>query len=284
MSEQRIGTRDPSPTSRDFAAKYPGVDFHAMVEAATIGITEVEPGTGRVFYANEAFHRLTGYSREDFANGMISFVELTHPDDRAANVALHKEFLKGGLTRYCLKKRYLRKDGSIVHVRVTASNLRRLKNGSWRSIGIVEDLSGEQARHSSSHPIASAVEEPNASRLAKGTVKIVEELTRTNPDRTLDVASVARVAGLSQRVLYGRFKVLGLKPAQYVKRIRLERARSQLQAGSRETTVTAVAVSNGFSNLGHFASDYRRAFGERPSDTLARARALKLNARIIANA
>lgn len=248
-----------------------------MVEAATIGITEVEPGTGRVFYANEAFRRMTGYSADDFANGMISFVELTHPDDRAANVALHQEFLKGGLTRYCLKKRYFRKDGSIVHVRVTALNLRRLKNGSWRSIGIIEDLSGEQARHSSSDSAFAAVEEPNASRLAKGTVKLVEELTRSNPDRTLDVASVARAAGLSPRVLYGRFKVLGLKPAQYAKRIRLEQARSQLQAASQDTTVTAVAVCNGFSNLGHFASDYRRVFGERPSDTLARARELRRN-------
>jgi transcriptional regulator GlxA family with amidase domain len=39
-----------------------------------------------------------------------------------------------------------------------------------------------------------------------------------------------------------------------------------------DTTVTAVAFACGFSNLGHFASDYRKLVGERPSETLQRAR------------
>ena len=34
------------------------------------------------------------------------------------------------------------------------------------------------------------------------------------------------------------------------------------------TSVTEVAYSCGFSNLGHFAKDYGRHFGELPSETL----------------
>jgi len=40
------------------------------------------------------------------------------------------------------------------------------------------------------------------------------------------------------------------------------------------TTVTGVAFACGFSNLGHFANDYRATFGELPSDTLRRAHAI----------
>jgi AraC-like DNA-binding protein len=51
---------------------------------------------------------------------------------------------------------------------------------------------------------------------------------------------------------------------------RLEAARSMLAAGAA-STVTDAAVRCGFSHLGRFSITYRRAFGESPSDTLARA-------------
>jgi transcriptional regulator GlxA family with amidase domain len=43
-----------------------------------------------------------------------------------------------------------------------------------------------------------------------------------------------------------------------------------LASGDPEASVTAVAFVCGFSNLGHFARDYRETFDERPSETLAR--------------
>jgi transcriptional regulator GlxA family with amidase domain len=46
-----------------------------------------------------------------------------------------------------------------------------------------------------------------------------------------------------------------------------------LLAADRTATVVAVAFACGFSNPGHFARDYRQAFGELPSATLAGARA-----------
>jgi transcriptional regulator GlxA family with amidase domain len=35
-------------------------------------------------------------------------------------------------------------------------------------------------------------------------------------------------------------------------------------------SVTQIAVECGFGNLGHFAGDYLKRFGERPSETLKR--------------
>jgi AraC-like DNA-binding protein len=57
---------------------------------------------------------------------------------------------------------------------------------------------------------------------------------------------------------------------QYVKRLRLEKARRLLIAADTKQSVTAVAFACGFLNLGHFARDYRNQYGELPSQTLLR--------------
>lgn len=277
MSEQHPNKRK-LPASlgcepRDVAAC--SVDFHSMVEAAPIGVTEIEPGTGRVLYANEAFRRMTGYSEHEFEDGKISFVELTHPDDHAQNIALHRQFLRGDILRYSMEKRYVRKDGAIFPVRVTASNLRRVSDGVWRSIGIVEDLSRERSRPVGTSVVACG-SEVNIAPSIRRSARLIEELARAHPGDPLDIASVARAAGVSERAIYNRFKALGCTPSQYWKNLRLENARSQFQAASETTSVTGIAFANGFSNLGHFARDYRLAFGELPRDTLMRARELML--------
>jgi AraC-like DNA-binding protein len=45
-----------------------------------------------------------------------------------------------------------------------------------------------------------------------------------------------------------------------------------LQRADRSTTVLGIALKCNFQNQGHFARDYRLAFGERPSDTMELAR------------
>ena len=57
----------------------------------------------------------------------------------------------------------------------------------------------------------------------------------------------------------------------FARMVRLRHARERLSAPDPETSVTTVAFACGFGNLGHFARDYREAFGERPSVTLSRA-------------
>ena len=57
----------------------------------------------------------------------------------------------------------------------------------------------------------------------------------------------------------------------FARMVRLRHAREMLASGDPEASVTSVAFICGFGNLGHFARDYRAIFGERPSETLARA-------------
>jgi AraC-like DNA-binding protein len=52
----------------------------------------------------------------------------------------------------------------------------------------------------------------------------------------------------------------------------LERARERLQSAEPTDTVTTIALECGFAHLGRFPTTYRTAFGELPTETLARAR------------
>jgi len=85
------------------------------------------------------------------------------------------------------------------------------------------------------------------------------------------VVDVCAHTGVSERTLQYAFqRELQLSPLAYMRIVRLNRARAQLLAAApSETTVTDIATAWGFFHLGKFSQDYRRMFGERPSETLA---------------
>jgi AraC-like DNA-binding protein len=96
---------------------------------------------------------------------------------------------------------------------------------------------------------------------------------RAHLNGPVDLDTLATIAGVRPRTLEAHFKqFLGTTPLGWVRSARLARARQELLNASPQTTVTHAALSSGFSELGRFAAEYRRAFGEQPSQTLRRAR------------
>jgi AraC-like DNA-binding protein len=92
-------------------------------------------------------------------------------------------------------------------------------------------------------------------------------------DQSIQLETLAAAAGVRPRTLEAHFRVyLGTTPLGWVRQTRLTRARQQLLIASGEASVTSVALTNGFSQLGRFAAEYRRRFGELPSQTLRAAR------------
>jgi transcriptional regulator GlxA family with amidase domain len=75
---------------------------------------------------------------------------------------------------------------------------------------------------------------------------------------------------VSERTLRNAFnEIHGVPPCRHLRMLRLRHVRKVLLAADRElTTVTNVATAWGFSELGRFSVEYRRAFGESPSQTL----------------
>jgi AraC family ethanolamine operon transcriptional activator len=77
--------------------------------------------------------------------------------------------------------------------------------------------------------------------------------------------------GVPRRTLSHAFhQVLGMGPATYLRRLRLNQVRRtlrQFRATDRRTRVKSVALENGFWHPGRFSSQYRELFGESPLES-----------------
>ncbi|MGP9812749.1 AraC family transcriptional regulator [Rhodopseudomonas sp. NSM] len=113
----------------------------------------------------------------------------------------------------------------------------------------------------------------NAPDTAPDYVRVAEEFIAAAWNRAITINDLAAVTNVGVRSLFKSFqKHRGYSPMAFAKTIRLNKAREMLLQGDPSRSVTSVAFACGFSNLGHFAHDYRQKHGELPSETLARAR------------
>ena len=96
---------------------------------------------------------------------------------------------------------------------------------------------------------------------------------RCHLSEPVQLDQLAQAAGVRPRTLEAHFKTfLGTTPLGWVRRMRLIRARQEFIRRGTNATVTTVALGSGFSQLGRFSAEYRKAFGELPSATIQRAK------------
>ncbi|MFO1027844.1 MAG: helix-turn-helix domain-containing protein [Acetobacteraceae bacterium] len=112
------------------------------------------------------------------------------------------------------------------------------------------------------------------SRNSTAVMRKLHELLETNDGLPLYMMDVCADLGVSRRTLHTAcVEHLGLSPHRFFLLRRMQLARQALLAADqRATTVTQIATSLGFWELGRFAVNYRQLFGESPSATLGRRR------------
>ena len=111
----------------------------------------------------------------------------------------------------------------------------------------------------------------------RNVVDAAKAYMRSHIAEPITVADLCRELGVSRRTLQYSFQeVLGLNPVAFLRAMRLNGVRRDLKAASRHgDSVQDIAARWGFWHLGHFVTDYKRMFGELPSETLrARGRAV----------
>jgi AraC-like DNA-binding protein len=110
-----------------------------------------------------------------------------------------------------------------------------------------------------------------APQIATWQVRRAEEYIEAHWNKPITVETLARVTSASARSIFRHFRSSrGVSPLAFVKQLRLQRAKEMLERAELNPSVTETAVACGFSNFGHFASDYFKRFGERPSETIKR--------------
>ena len=107
---------------------------------------------------------------------------------------------------------------------------------------------------------------PSARRL----IRRVEDYLDEAGNRPVHVSEICAALGVSRRTLHRAFQeVFGLGPVSFLRHKRLCAVHSALrESPPGSTTVAAVAMEQGFYELGRFAQYYLAMFGERPSQTL----------------
>jgi len=340
-----------------------------------VGATLSDIRTNQILFANTTFARLVGYTVDELTSGM-TFLDLTHPDDRERNFQVHSKLTNGAINHYRIDKRYVRKDGAIVWGRVTGTSISDESGALRWSTGIIEDITEQQLlkqrlalseelsglaawrwdvkagttefspaynhvlglppsasspsvgefmervhpddRASLSGFLKDALKgnvyaqefrivQPDgeirwlrgmASCVLDGTGEVAELVGATldvtdiklrtqatvtdkkllamtqyideNWDKKFKVEEIAAKFGISSRKIFRHFASRGTTLMDFVKDTKLQKVRQKLVTPEANTTVTGVSLECGFNNLGHFARDYRKKFGELPSETLRR--------------
>ena len=112
-----------------------------------------------------------------------------------------------------------------------------------------------------------------AEQRAAAMVREIDQYVHKSVLVNSSVAELSAACEVPRRTLDRAFqKAVGMGPATYLRRVRLNGVRRALQQRSADsTTVTAVALEFGFWHLGRFAEQYDELFGEAPHETLRRA-------------
>ncbi|WP_160115514.1 helix-turn-helix domain-containing protein [Marinobacterium lutimaris] len=104
----------------------------------------------------------------------------------------------------------------------------------------------------------------------KAVVKRVREHVAKTGSLPVTLTELCEIACVSRRTLQYSFEsILGINPKLYLRTNRLNQVRRRLSSSETES-VSDAAAHYGFYHLSQFATDYKRLFGELPSQTLAR--------------
>lgn len=112
--------------------------FHRALDMAPIGMAIIALD-GKYLEVNHALCRLTGYTKDELLS--LSYQDITHPDDITNDRLSVEQLINGKINLYHTEKRYLRKDGGMIWVQITASILAdKQTNSPLHFIVQIEDI------------------------------------------------------------------------------------------------------------------------------------------------
>jgi PAS domain S-box-containing protein len=110
---------------------------HSAIGTALVGL---DGGWLRI---NAALRSFLGYDLDELA--LLTFQDLTHPDDLGADLARLEALLAGTITSYQMDKRYIRKDGAVVWAELTVGLVRDDEGQPLFFISHVQDIGARKA-------------------------------------------------------------------------------------------------------------------------------------------
>jgi transcriptional regulator GlxA family with amidase domain len=102
-------------------------------------------------------------------------------------------------------------------------------------------------------------------------VRRVKLYIEEHAHEAIGIEDLVEASGVSGRALYEGFqRFCDISPMAHVRNVRMQRAREELLSAAENVTVAQIASRWGFFEFGRFAGQYRKVYGETPSQTLRR--------------
>ena len=112
--------------------------FRRYFELGLIGMAITSPAK-RYVEVNDKICEIFGYERQELLR--MTWAELSHPDDLAANIDAFDRVLAGEIEGYTMEKRYVRKDGQTVHTLLSVKAVRSADGSVDHFVTLVHDIS-----------------------------------------------------------------------------------------------------------------------------------------------
>jgi PAS domain S-box-containing protein len=135
LARERLARRDAESVNRQLRESEER--FRLTIDEAPIGMALVALD-GRFVRVNGALCQIVGYTAPELER--LRFQDITHPEDLDSDVELANRLARGEIPRYQLEKRYLRKDGAVVWILLSASVLRGPGEAPLYYIAQIEDV------------------------------------------------------------------------------------------------------------------------------------------------
>ncbi len=118
--------------------------FRVIFEQAPLGVALVDSNTGQVLEANVRLGEIVDQTLDQLIGVNNPQHRFTHPDDIQQSLEHTSRLNAGEISGYCLNKRYLHPDGSVVWASVTCAPVQVDADGPPRHLFIIEDITARK--------------------------------------------------------------------------------------------------------------------------------------------
>jgi PAS domain S-box-containing protein len=124
--------------------------FRRYFELGLVGMAVTSPAKG-ILEVNDEICRILGYERSELLR--MSWDGLTHRDDLAADVLNFNRVMAGEIDGYSMDKRFIRKDGQVIHATISVTCVRSQCSGAHGArldgpvdyfVSLLQDITGRK--------------------------------------------------------------------------------------------------------------------------------------------
>ena len=177
--------------------------FRAVFANASVGMALMTLDR-RVVAMNQAVERIIGYTLEEL--GAMDVGDLVFPEDREIGKDLFTEMKAGKRSGFQMERRYLRKDGRVIWVRISYSFVPDLKGQPQYLIGLIEDIDEQKridekmmAREAEYRRTLELRVDERTYALAEANLRLLEEIEQRQRAEEELAAKAAEAAVTSER-------------------------------------------------------------------------------------